>query len=119
MFPHLKGKVAGTAFNVPVPNGSCVDLTTELKNMPKVEEVNNAVRGRAESDLSGIIGYTEDPIVSRDVIGRGESMLFDARATMIAADQFLKTVCWYDNGWGYSKRILELVSAYTEQGEVQ
>ena len=116
MFPHLRGKVAGTAFNVPVPDGSCVDLTTELKKMPTVEEVNNAVRLRAESDMAGIAGYTEDPIVSSDVIGSGESMIFDAKATMIAADQFLKTVCWYDNGWGYSRRILELVGAYAGLG---
>ncbi len=116
MFPHLRGKVAGTAFNVPVPDGSCVDLTTELKKMPTVEEVNSAVRRRAEGDLAGIAGYTEDPIVSSDVIGSGESMIFDAKATMIAADQFLKTVCWYDNGWGYSRRILELVGAYAGLG---
>ncbi|MBH30955.1 MAG: type I glyceraldehyde-3-phosphate dehydrogenase [Candidatus Marinimicrobia bacterium] len=117
MFPHLKGKVAGTAFNVPVPNGSCVDLTTELKKMPTVEEANRAVHEYAEDDLSNIVGYTEDPIVSSDVIGSGESMIFDAKATMIASGQFLKTVCWYDNGWGYSKRILELVTSYAKKGE--
>jgi glyceraldehyde 3-phosphate dehydrogenase len=119
IFPHLRGKLAGSAFNVPVPNGSCVDLTTELKNMPMVEEVNRAVRERSEGDLSNIIGYTEDPIVSSDVIGSGESMIFDAKATMIASGHFLKTVCWYDNGWGYSKRILELVTSYAEKGEIQ
>ena len=119
IFPHLRGKLAGSAFNVPVPDGSCVDLTTELKNMPMVEEVNRAVRERSEGDLSNIIGYTEDPIVSSDVIGSGESMIFDAKATMIASGHFLKTVCWYDNGWGYSKRILELVTSYAEKGEIQ
>jgi|TARA_B100002003_G_scaffold98842_1_gene92028 glyceraldehyde-3-phosphate dehydrogenase type I len=112
LFPHLKGKVKGIAFNVPVPDGSCIDLTTEHDKMPSVDQVNEVVKTWSQGDLSHIVGYTEDPIVSSDVIGRGESMIFDAKATMIAAGNFLKTISWYDNGWGYSKRILELVEAY-------
>ena len=116
MFPHLKGKVKGIAFNVPVPDGSCIDLTTEHDKMPSVDNVNEVMKTWSQGDLSHIVGYTEDPIVSSDVIGRGESMIFDAKATMIAAGNFLKTICWYDNGWGYSKRILELVEAYSGLG---
>ena len=114
LFPHLEGKVSGTAFNVPVADGSCVDLTTEHESLPSVEDVNRVMKTWAEGSLSDIVAYTEDPIVSRDVIGRGESMVFDSKATMIAADHFLKTICWYDNGWGYSKRILEIVGSYGE-----
>ena len=116
MFPHLKGKVKGIAFNVPGPDGSCIDLTTEHDKMPSVDNVNEVMKTWSQGDLSHIVGYTEDPIVSSDVIGRGESMIFDAKATMIAAGNFLKTICWYDNGWGYSKRILELVEAYSGLG---
>ena len=68
----------------------------------------------AEGSLSDIVAYTEDPIVSRDVIGRGESMVFDSKATMIAADHFLKTICWYDNGWGFAKRLIDTIQLYSK-----
>ena len=112
LMPKFRGKVSGIALNVPVADGSCVDLTTELERMPSVEEVNAAVKKEAEENLAGIVGYTEDPIVSSDVIGASESMIFDADATMITANTLLKTICWYDNGWGFSKRILELIDCY-------
>ncbi len=112
LIPKFKGKLAGIAFNVPVPDGSCVDLTTELENMPTVEEANQVVKVAAREELAGIVGYTEDPIVSSDIIGSSESMVYDAKATMITAGKLLKTICWYDNGWGFSKRILETIDAY-------
>ena len=112
--PQFKGKLDGIAFNVPVPNGSCVDLTTELKQIPSVEEANEAIKAFSESSLNNIVGYTEDPIVSSDVTGREETMVFDAQATMITKDKLLKTICWYDNGWGFSKRILDMIDAYSE-----
>ena len=112
IMPQFKGKLDGIAFNVPVPNGSCVDLTTELKTMPSVEETNAAVKQYADSSLNGIVGFTDDPIVSCDVNGREETMVFDAKATMTTKDVLLKTICWYDNGWGFSKRILEMIDAY-------
>ena len=108
------GKLDGIAFNVPVPNGSCVDLTTELKNIPTVEEANQAIKEYSEKSLRGIVGYTDDPIVSSDVRGREETMVFDEKATMITKDALLKTLCWYDNGWGFSKRILDVINAYVE-----
>jgi glyceraldehyde 3-phosphate dehydrogenase len=116
IMPQFKGKLEGIAFNVPVPNGSCVDLTTELKNMPLVDEVNTIVKQFSESSLNGIVGYTDDPIVSSDVSGREETMVFDGKATMITKGALLKTICWYDNGWGFSKRILEMVDAYAALG---
>ena len=112
ILPEFKGKLDGIAFNVPVPNGSCVDLTTDLETMPTVEEMNDMMRSEAENGYSGLIGYTEDPIVSSDVNGREESMIFDSRATMIASETLLKTICWYDNGWGFSKRILDMITLY-------
>jgi glyceraldehyde 3-phosphate dehydrogenase len=117
--PQFKGKLEGIAFNVPVPNGSCVDLTTELKHMPSVEEVNEIVRKYAESSLKGIVGFTNDPIVSSDVIGREETMVYDAKATMLTKNALLKNICWYDNGWGFSKRILDMVDAYAALGGAQ
>tara|TARA_B100000287_G_scaffold72641_2_gene64336 strand:+ start:6397 stop:7413 length:1017 start_codon:yes stop_codon:yes gene_type:complete len=114
LMPEFKGKLDGIAFNVPVPNGSCVDLTTELKSIPSIEELNATIKEESENKYKDIIGYTDDPIVSSDVLGREETMVFDAKATMYTADKLLKTLCWYDNGWGFSKRILETISLYHE-----
>ena len=114
ILPHLKGKISGIAFNVPIPDGSCVDLTTQLRSTPTVEEVNTLMKDISENSRSAIIGYTDDPIVSSDVVGDSHSMLFDAKATMIAAGKLLKTICWYDDGFGYSQRILELIKAYND-----
>ena len=112
LMPQFSGKVDGIAFNVPVPNGSCVDLTTELNRMPSIEEANNAIKKYSDTSMKGIVGYTSDPIVSSDVIGREETMIYDEKATMITKDSLLKTLCWYDNGWGFASRILDVVDAY-------
>ena len=112
LMPQFSGKVDGIAFNVPVPNGSCVDLTTELNRMPSIEEANNAIKKYSATSMKGIVGYTSDPIVSSDVIGREETMVYDEKATMITKDSLLKTLCWYDNGWGFASRILDVVDAY-------
>jgi len=117
IMPQYKGKIEGIAFNVPVPNGSCVDLTTELHNTPSVDEANEAVKKYSETTLNGIVGYTTDPIVSSDVSGREETMVYDEKATMITKDALLKTLCWYDNGWGFSKRILEVIDEYAKLEE--
>ncbi len=114
IMPSFKGKIDGIAFNVPVPNGSCVDLTTQLVKTPTIDEANEAIKDYAKNSLNGIVGYTADPIVSSDVIGRTETMVFDEKATMITKDALLKTLCWYDNGWGFSKRILEMIDAYAK-----
>ncbi|MEE8340698.1 MAG: glyceraldehyde 3-phosphate dehydrogenase NAD-binding domain-containing protein [Candidatus Neomarinimicrobiota bacterium] len=114
LMPKFKGKLAGIALNVPVPDGSCVDLSTELENMPAVDELNSAIKSYADGELKGIVGYTDDPIVSSDVVGTGETMIFDGKATMLTQERLLKTICWYDSGWGFSKRILELIEAYSK-----
>ena len=112
IMPEFKDKVDGIAINVPVANGSCIDLTTEMNSMPSVESVNDTFKKASMESFKDIIGYTEDPIVSSDVIGSGETMVFDSKATMIASGQLLKTVAWFDNGWGFANRILELAEAY-------
>jgi len=116
ILPKFKGKIAGIALNVPTPNGSCVDLTSELDRIPKIEEVNELFKSVSENSHKNIIGFTDDPIVSTDAVGILETMVFDSKATMIASNHFLKTICWYDNGWGFSKRILEIISAYNNLG---
>jgi len=117
LMPQFKNKIAGMAMNVPVANGSCVDLTTEMNEMPSIEEVNAAFKNASENSFKNIIGYTEDPIVSSDAIGSGNTMVFDSKATMIASNKLLKTIAWFDNGWGFANRILELADAYTSLGD--
>ena len=112
LMPEFEGKLDGIAFNVPVPNGSCVDMTTELEKVPSPEEVNAVLKEASNGKYKNFIGYTDDPIVSSDVIGREETMVFDSKATMVTADNLLKTLCWYDNGWGFSKRILDTIKTY-------
>ena len=114
LMPQFSGKLDGIAFNVPVPNGSCVDLTTELQTLPSVEELNHIMKNNSENDYKGLLGYTDDPIVSSDVNGREETMVFDSKATMITADKLLKTICWYDNGWGFAKRIIDTIQLYSK-----
>ena len=118
LMPKFKDKISGIAMNVPVANGSCVDLTTEMNKMPSVEEVNNRFEDVSSNELKGLVRFTEDPIVSSDAIGGGETMLFDSKATMIASEKLLKTVAWFDNGWGFANRILELAEAYSKKERV-
>ena len=115
LMPEFAGKLDGIAFNVPVPNGSCVDLTAELEIMPAVEEVNQVMKQISENGYADLVGYTNDPIVSSDVNGREETMIFDSKATMITAEKLLKTICWYDNGWGFAKRILDTILLYENE----
>ncbi len=114
IMPQFKGKLDGIAFNVPVPNGSCVDLTTQLKNVPNIDEANNSIKNYSNNSMKNIVGYTSDPIVSSDVIGRSETMIYDEKATMLTKESLLKTLCWYDNGLGFSSRILDVIDAYAD-----
>ena len=108
VLPELKGRLDGIAFRVPVPDGSVVDLTCEVSRATTADEVNAAFRTAAESGpLVGILGYTEDPIVSRDIVGDPRSSLVDGALTMVNATT-VKVVSWYDNEWGYSCRLAEL-----------
>jgi glyceraldehyde 3-phosphate dehydrogenase len=108
VLPALKGKLDGIALRVPTPDGSVVDLTAEVSRETSVEEVNAAFLRAAESGpLEGILGYTEDPIVSRDIVGDPRSSLLDAALTMVNGTT-VKLISWYDNEWGYSCRVAEL-----------
>jgi glyceraldehyde 3-phosphate dehydrogenase len=105
--PKLKGKMDGMAFRVPVPDGSVTDLVCVLDGEPSVEEVNEAFRTAADGRLEGIVKYTEDPLVSSDVVGDPHSCVFDSLSTM-AVGNLVKVIGWYDNEWGYSNRLVEL-----------
>ncbi len=108
VLPELKGKLDGIALRVPVPDGSVVDLTCQVSRATSADEVNAAFRAAAESGpLKGILGYTEDPIVSRDIVGDSRSSLVDGALTMVSGTT-VKVVSWYDNEWGYSCRLAEL-----------
>jgi glyceraldehyde 3-phosphate dehydrogenase len=107
VLPVLKGRMDGISLRVPVPDGSVVDLTCEVSRPTTVDEVNGALRGAAEGPLQGILGYTEDPIVSRDIVGDSLSSLVDGPLTMVNGTT-VKLISWYDNEWGYSCRVAEL-----------
>jgi len=114
VLPGLKGKLDGMAMRVPVPDGSTVDLVVELKQPVTVEQVNAAVKKAAEGDLAGIIEYTEDPIVSTDIIGNPHSSIFDASGTQVLGGNLVKVMSWYDNEWGYSNRVVDLIERLGE-----
>ncbi|MHB9150719.1 MAG: type I glyceraldehyde-3-phosphate dehydrogenase [Thermoleophilia bacterium] len=108
VLPELKGKMDGIAMRVPVPDGSVVDLVATLGREVTVDEVNAAVKAAAEGPLSGVLQYTEDPIVSSDIVGNPFSSVFDSQLTMVMGRQ-VKVVSWYDNEWGFSNRMIDLV----------
>lgn len=107
IFPDLKGKIGGCGMRVPVPDGSLTDITCVLKKVPSVDEVNLAFKKASQSHLKGILEYTEDPLVSVDVIGNSHSVVYDAEFTSIVGN-LLKVIGWYDNEWGYCNRLVEL-----------
>jgi glyceraldehyde 3-phosphate dehydrogenase len=109
VIPELKGKLNGISLRVPVPDGSVTDLVVVLKKKVTVEDVNAAMKKAAEGPLKGILEYTEDPIVSSDVIGTSVSCLFDGGSTMVITDTLVKVIGWYDNEWAYSLRCAELL----------
>ncbi len=109
VLPELKGKLDGFAIRVPVPTGSATDLTFEAGRETSVEEVNAAVKAAAEGDLKPYLLYTEDPIVSSDIVTDPHSCIFDAGLTKVIGNQ-VKVVGWYDNEWGYSNRLVDLVA---------
>ena len=107
VLPQLKGRLDGYAMRVPTPTGSATDLTVELKRAASAEEINAAMRAAAEGSLSGILQYTEDPIVSTDIVTDPASVVFDAGLTN-SMGTLAKVVGWYDNEWGYSNRLIDL-----------
>ncbi len=113
--PALAGKLTGVAVRVPIPDGSLVDLTALLGRTTTVEEINAAMKSAAEGELKGILAYTEDPIVSADIIGDPHSSIFDAQSTMVLGGNLAKVVAWYDNEWGYSCRLADMVTTVARQ----
>ncbi|SFA73801.1 glyceraldehyde 3-phosphate dehydrogenase [Flavobacterium swingsii] len=109
IFPELEGKIGGCGIRVPVPDGSLTDITFNVKREVSIEEINLAFKIAAENKLKGILAYTEDPIVSVDIIGNKNSCMFDAQLTSVI-DKMVKVVGWYDNEIGYSSRIIDLIS---------
>ncbi|MBD3337389.1 MAG: type I glyceraldehyde-3-phosphate dehydrogenase, partial [Candidatus Eisenbacteria bacterium] len=115
--PGLKGHMDGIAMNVPVPDGSAVDLVTLMSRDVSADEVNELVWSAAQSNYKSIVEYTTSPIVSSDVIGNNHSAIFDSQSTMVIGGNLLKTVTWYDNGWGYANRVVELIQRLAQMPE--
>ena len=109
VLPRLAGKLDGMAMRVPVPDGSIVDLSCRLTRTPSTADVNAAVREAAEGPLRRYVEYSEAPLVSSDIIGNPHSSIFDALSTAAAGDGWVKAVAWYDNEWGYSNRVVDLI----------
>jgi glyceraldehyde 3-phosphate dehydrogenase len=114
VLPELDGKLNGVAIRAPVPTGSIVDLVFDAAGGTSADEVNAAVKEAADGPLSGILDYTEDPIVSTDIIKNPHSSIFDAEQTMVTDARLVKVFAWYDNEWGYSNRCVELAAKVLE-----
>lgn len=108
IFPEFDGKIGGSGIRVPVPDGSLTDITCYVKREVTIQEINSAFLNASQGNLKGILAYTEDPIVSVDIIGNRNSCLFDAQLTSVI-DKMVKVVGWYDNEIGYSSRIIDLI----------
>jgi glyceraldehyde 3-phosphate dehydrogenase len=109
VLPALAGRLDGLAMRVPVPDGSVVDLTVEVERDTDVEEINAAMRAAAEGPMKDILAYCDEPIVSSDIIGNSHSSIFDAGLTQVMQKRMVKVISWYDNEWGYSTRVEELI----------
>jgi len=109
VIPELNGKLTGMSFRVPTADVSVVDLTVRLAKPAKYEEIKAAIKKASEGEMKGILGYTEDEVVSTDFIGDSRSSIFDANAGISLNDNFVKLVSWYDNEFGYSCRVVDLI----------
>jgi glyceraldehyde 3-phosphate dehydrogenase len=109
VIPEMQGRLDGFALRVPVPTGSVVDLTVQLSRAVTVEEINAAMKAAAEGPMKGVLDYTEDPLVSTDIIGTSASCIFDSGLTMVQEGDLAKVVGWYDNEWGYSCRVVDMI----------
>ena len=109
VLPELKGKLTGLSMRVPTPTVSVVDLVVDLEKSVTVEEVNAALKRAAENELKGILEYCDEPLVSSDFRGNPHSSILDALSTMVIEGNMVKVISWYDNEWGYSNRVVDLV----------
>ena len=110
VLPELNGKLTGMAFRVPTLDVSVVDLTVNLAKPATYAEICAAMKAASEGELAGILGYTEEDVVSADFLGDARTSIFDAKAGIALTDTFVKVVSWYDNEWGYSNKVLDLIS---------
>ena len=110
VIPQLNGKLTGMAFRVPTLDVSVVDLTVNLAKSATYDEIKAAMKAASENELKGILGYTEDDVVSADFIGDARTSIFDAKAGIALTDKFVKVVSWYDNEWGYSNKVVDLIA---------
>ncbi len=117
VMPEFKGKVSGLALNVPVPDGSTVDLVVETEKPYTIESINAAVKTAVAGPFEGILEYSEDPIVSSDIVGSPASGVFDSLATMVIGETMAKVIVWFDNGWGYTARVVETLEKMAAGGE--
>ncbi len=111
VIPELKGKLTGMSFRVPVADVSVVDLVVRLDKPASYDQVKAAMKAASEGELKGIMGYTEDDVVSQDFLGDSRTCIFDAKAGIALNEKFIKVVAWYDNEWGYSNKLVDLVQA--------
>jgi glyceraldehyde 3-phosphate dehydrogenase len=116
VMPELKGKLDGYSMRVPTPNVSVVDFVGVLKKAATAEEVNSALKNAGDDGLKGILGYTEDPVVSSDMMKNPNSSIVDASLTKVLDGNLVKVVAWYDNEWGYSCRVVDLISFLGKKG---
>ena len=116
VFPELKGRIDGTSIRVPTPNVSIVDLSAQVEKETSVEEVNQAFQTAAEGPLKGILQYNTAPLVSRDFNGNPHSCIFDSTMTAVVDKQLVKAFGWYDNEWGYSNRVVDLIEYVAKRG---
>jgi glyceraldehyde 3-phosphate dehydrogenase len=117
VIPSLNGKLTGMSMRVPTTDVSVVDLTCRLEKPATYSEIKKTMKEAAEGELKGILGYTEDAVVSTDFVGAEESCIFDAQAGISLNDKFVKLVAWYDNEWGYSKRLVDLLVYAAEKDQ--
>jgi glyceraldehyde 3-phosphate dehydrogenase len=110
IIPQLNGKLTGMSFRIPTLDVSVVDLTVNLAKSASYDEIKAAMKSASENELKGILGYTEDEVVSSDFVGDIRTSIFDAKAGIALTDKFVKVVSWYDNEWGYSNKVLDLIS---------
>jgi len=118
VLPNLEGKLDGLAMRVPVPDGSVIDLIVELNKNVSISDVNTAMKEASEGEMKGLIEYSSVPLVSSDIIGNASSSIFDASSTQLLGKSFVKVVAWYDNEWGYSNRIVDLVKLVIEKEKI-
>ncbi|WP_047153149.1 glyceraldehyde-3-phosphate dehydrogenase [Aneurinibacillus tyrosinisolvens] len=119
VLPQLKGKLNGFALRVPTPNVSIVDLVVDVKKNVTIEEVNRVLREASEGSMKGILGFTDEPLVSTDFNGNENSSIVDGLSTMVMRDRQVKVLAWYDNEWGYSCRVLDLVKFVSEASQAK